>query len=50
MREDVKAFQLHGDVLTQQDVRALQFAKGAISTGIETAMRALGSSRPTSTR
>jgi len=29
-------------VLTQQDVRALQFAKGAISTGIETAMRALG--------
>ena len=43
MREDVKAFHLHGDVvLTQQDVRALQFAKGAISTGIETAMRALG--------
>ena len=41
-REDVKAFRLHGDVvLTQQDVRALQFAKGAISTGIETAMRAL---------
>ena len=28
-------------VLTQTDVRALQFAKGAISTGIETAMRAL---------
>lgn len=43
MRDDVKAFRLHGDVvLTQQDVRALQFAKGAISTGIETAMRALG--------
>ena len=43
MREDVKAFHLHGDVvLTQQDVRALQFAKGAISTGIETAMGALG--------
>jgi uncharacterized 2Fe-2S/4Fe-4S cluster protein (DUF4445 family) len=41
--EDVKAFMLAGDVvLTQQDVRALQFAKGAISTGIETAMRALG--------
>jgi uncharacterized 2Fe-2S/4Fe-4S cluster protein (DUF4445 family) len=42
MREDVRAFRLHGDVvLTQADVRALQFAKGAISTGIETAMRAL---------
>jgi uncharacterized 2Fe-2S/4Fe-4S cluster protein (DUF4445 family) len=43
VRDEVKAFRLHGDVvLTQQDVRALQFAKGAISTGIETAMRALG--------
>ncbi len=43
MREDVKAFVLQDDVmLTQTDVRALQFAKGAISTGIETAMRALG--------
>lgn len=43
MREDVKAFRLAGEVvLTQQDVRALQFAKGAISTGIETAMRARG--------
>ena len=42
MREDVRAFQLHSEVvLTQADVRALQFAKGAISTGIETAMRAL---------
>lgn len=42
LRDDVKAFVLHGDVvLTQTDVRALQFAKGAISTGIETAMRAL---------
>lgn len=42
MREDVKAFSLFGEVvLTQADVRALQFAKGAISTGIETAMRAL---------
>ena len=28
-------------MLTQSDVRALQFAKGAISTGIETAMRAM---------
>jgi uncharacterized 2Fe-2S/4Fe-4S cluster protein (DUF4445 family) len=42
MREDVRAFQLVGEVvLTQADIRALQFAKGAISTGIETAMRAL---------
>jgi uncharacterized 2Fe-2S/4Fe-4S cluster protein (DUF4445 family) len=43
VRDDVRAFQLHGEVvLTQADVRALQFAKGAISTGIETAMRELG--------
>ncbi len=43
MHGDVKAFRLHGEVvLTQPDVRALQFAKGAIATGIETAMRALG--------
>jgi uncharacterized 2Fe-2S/4Fe-4S cluster protein (DUF4445 family) len=42
MREEVRAFQLSGEiVLTQSDIRALQFAKGAISTGIETAMRAL---------
>ena len=42
LRDEVKAFVLTGDVvLTQTDVRALQFAKGAISTGIETAMRAL---------
>jgi len=42
-RDDVRAFRLAGDVvLTQADVRALQFAKGAISTGIETAMRQLG--------
>ncbi|MGZ5129423.1 MAG: ASKHA domain-containing protein [Actinomycetota bacterium] len=42
VRDEVKAFVLIGDVvLTQTDVRALQFAKGAISTGIETAMRAL---------
>ena len=39
----MRAFPLHGEVvLTQPDVRALQFAKGAISTGIETAMRELG--------
>ncbi len=43
MRGDVRAFRLAGDiVLTQADIRALQFAKGAISTGIETAMRTLG--------
>ncbi len=43
MHGDVRAFRLHGEVvLTQADVRALQFAKGAISTGIETAMRELG--------
>ena len=43
MHGEVRAFQLHGEVvLTQADVRALQFAKGAISTGIETAMRELG--------
>ena len=42
MRDEVRAFHLAGDiVLTQSDIRALQFAKGAISTGIETAMRAL---------
>ena len=40
MHDDVKAFSSYGEVvLTQADVRALQFAKGAISTGIETAMR-----------
>ena len=43
MHGEVRAFQLYGEVvLTQADVRALQFAKGAISTGIETAMRELG--------
>jgi uncharacterized 2Fe-2S/4Fe-4S cluster protein (DUF4445 family) len=43
LRDEVRAFVLAGEiVLTQSDVRALQFAKGAISTGIETAMRALG--------
>jgi uncharacterized 2Fe-2S/4Fe-4S cluster protein (DUF4445 family) len=43
MHGDVRAFRLVGEILlTQADVRALQFAKGAISTGIETAMRAMG--------
>jgi uncharacterized 2Fe-2S/4Fe-4S cluster protein (DUF4445 family) len=43
LRDDVRAFTLWGEiVLTQADIRALQFAKGAISTGIETAMRAMG--------
>jgi uncharacterized 2Fe-2S/4Fe-4S cluster protein (DUF4445 family) len=43
MRDEVRAFRLNGEVvLTQSDVRALQFAKGAISTGIETAMREMG--------
>jgi uncharacterized 2Fe-2S/4Fe-4S cluster protein (DUF4445 family) len=43
VRDEVRAFRLAGDiVLTQADIRALQFAKGAISTGIETAMRELG--------
>jgi uncharacterized 2Fe-2S/4Fe-4S cluster protein (DUF4445 family) len=43
MRDEVRAFALSGEIaLTQSDVRALQFAKGAISTGIETAMRWLG--------
>jgi uncharacterized 2Fe-2S/4Fe-4S cluster protein (DUF4445 family) len=43
MRDEVRAFALSGEIaLTQSDVRALQFAKGAISTGIETAMRSLG--------
>jgi uncharacterized 2Fe-2S/4Fe-4S cluster protein (DUF4445 family) len=42
-RGDANAFRLWEDVvLTQPDVRALQFAKGAISTAIETAMLALG--------
>jgi uncharacterized 2Fe-2S/4Fe-4S cluster protein (DUF4445 family) len=39
----LKAFELAPDVvLTQLDVRELQSAKGAIATGIEVAMRALG--------
>ena len=42
-RDGVKAFALTDDVLlTQLDVRELQSAKGAISTGIEVAMHALG--------
>ena len=42
-REAVRAFALTDEVmLTQLDVRELQSAKGAISTGIEVAMHALG--------
>ena len=42
-RDGVKAFMLTDHVLlTQLDVRELQSAKGAISTGIEVAMRELG--------
>lgn len=40
---DGRAFVLEGDVvLTQQDVRELQFAKGAIATGIGALMDAMG--------
>lgn len=40
---DGRAFVLEGDViLTQQDVRELQFAKGAIATGIGALMDAIG--------
>ncbi len=42
-RNGVRAFALTDDVvLTQLDVRELQSAKGAIATGIEVAMHALG--------
>ena len=42
-RDGVRAFELTGDVLlTQLDVREFQSAKGAIATGIEVAMDALG--------
>ncbi|HEX9124352.1 MAG TPA: ASKHA domain-containing protein [Actinomycetota bacterium] len=42
-RDGVRAFALTGDVLlTQLDIRELQSAKGAIATGIEVAMHALG--------
>jgi uncharacterized 2Fe-2S/4Fe-4S cluster protein (DUF4445 family) len=42
-RDGVRAFELApGVVLTQLDVRELQSAKGAISTGIEVAMDTLG--------
>ncbi|HYG72488.1 MAG TPA: ASKHA domain-containing protein [Actinomycetota bacterium] len=42
-REGVRAFALTDDVLlTQLDIRELQSAKGAIATGIEVAMAALG--------
>jgi len=41
--EGIRAFELaEGVVLTQLDVRELQSAKGAIATGIEVAMDALG--------
>jgi uncharacterized 2Fe-2S/4Fe-4S cluster protein (DUF4445 family) len=44
-RDGVRAFALTDDVvLTQLDVRELQSAKGAIATGIEVAMDALGAS------
>jgi uncharacterized 2Fe-2S/4Fe-4S cluster protein (DUF4445 family) len=43
IRDGVRAFALTDDVvLTQLDVRELQSAKGAIATGIEVAMSALG--------
>lgn len=42
-REGIRAFALTDDVLlTQLDIRELQSAKGAIATGIEVAMDALG--------
>ena len=42
-RDGIRAFALTDDVvLTQLDVRELQSAKGAIATGIEVAMHALG--------
>jgi uncharacterized 2Fe-2S/4Fe-4S cluster protein (DUF4445 family) len=42
-RDGVRAFALTDDVLlTQLDIRELQSAKGAIATGIEVAVRALG--------
>jgi uncharacterized 2Fe-2S/4Fe-4S cluster protein (DUF4445 family) len=42
-RDGIKSFAFTDEVwLTQTDVRTLQFAKGAISTGIEIAMRELG--------
>lgn len=41
--EGVRAFRFSEDVLlTQKDIREMQFAKGAISTGVETAMREIG--------
>lgn len=41
--EGIRAFRFSNDVLlTQKDIREMQFAKGAISTGVETAMREIG--------
>ena len=43
MHGDVRAFRFADKVvLTQKDIREMQFAKGAISTGVETAMREMG--------
>jgi len=41
--EGIRAFRFSENVLlTQKDIREMQFAKGAISTGVETAMREIG--------
>jgi len=41
--EGIRAFRFSEHVLlTQKDIREMQFAKGAISTGVETAMREIG--------
>ncbi len=41
--EGIKAFRFAEHVLlTQKDIREMQFAKGAIATGVETAMREIG--------
>lgn len=41
--EGIKAFRFAENVLlTQKDIREMQFAKGAIATGVETAMRQIG--------
>lgn len=41
--DDIRAFRFAENVLlTQKDIREMQFAKGAIATGVETAMREIG--------
>jgi len=41
--DGIRAFSFSKDVfITQKDVREMQFAKGAIATGVETAMREMG--------